>query len=177
LPGKERCRLLSLPSHVFVELYASLDGRERWEDMPNMQVCPYIVIGCSTTISRILCRSKINNNTLQKFTVKSKPVAEAKSRINNKRNEPSPQSHRVIIYNTLCMAIHFLIDAQYLTISLGPEVLEAIQQVQILGTLAVRSRLLSSTFYTCKSMTLGQKASCSQLGQTLSTVRLLFYSS
>lgn len=145
--------------------------------MPNMQVCPYIVIGCSTTISRILCRSKINNNTLQKFTVKSKPVAEAKSRINNKRNEPSPQSHRVIIYNTLCMAIHFLIDAQYLTISLGPEVLEAIQQVQILGTLAVRSRLLSSTFYTCKSMTLGQKASCSQLGQTLSTVRLLFYSS
>jgi len=145
--------------------------------MPNMQVCPYIVIGFSTTISRILCRSKINNNTLQKFTVKSKPVAEAKSRINNKRNEPSPQSHRVIIYNTLCMAIHFLIDAQYLTISLGPEVLEAIQQVQILGTLAVRSRLLSSTFYTCKSMTLGQKASCSQLGQTLSTVRLLFYSS
>jgi len=145
--------------------------------MPNMQVCPYIVIGFSMTISRILCRSKINNNTLQKFTVKSKPVAEAKSRINNKRNEPSPQSHRVIIYNTLCMAIHFLIDAQYLTISLGPEVLEAIQQVQILGTLAVRSRLLSSTFYTCKSMTLGQKASCSQLGQTLSTVRLLFYSS
>jgi len=87
----------------------------------------------STTTSWMLCRSKINNNTLQKFTVRLKPVAEAKSRIHSKLNEPNIQSHRVVIYNTLCMTIRFLIDAQHLTFSLGPEVLEAIRQVQILG--------------------------------------------
>lgn len=67
-------------------------------------------------------RSEIDPTTLQKFTVRSKPVVEAKSEplaevksgIRNKLNdhEPIPQSHRVIFYNTLCMAIHFLIDAR-----------------------------------------------------------------